>query len=112
MKYTIVILILISSLKGFSQNDTIQKNVIIKPYSIRLGRPNTEKEQPLFFLDGIIINSSEFQKLKPETIESITILKDSAAAALFSTRGNNGVIIIKTKKLSKRELRKMKKKDS
>ncbi len=112
MKYTLVILVLISSLKGFSQNDTIQKNVIIMPDSIRLGRPSDEKNQPLFILDGKPIDYSTFQKLNPETIESITVLKDSAAAALYSTRGNNGAIIIKTKKLSKRELRKMKKKDS
>lgn len=69
-----------------------------------------EVKQPLFILDGKPINNNEFQNIKPETIESVTVLKDSAAKDLFDGQARNGIIIIKTKKLSKKELRKMKKK--
>jgi len=69
---------------------------------------------PLFVVDGIIIppdrasakgfsvnalgsGNSPISWLNPSDIESIDVLKDAAAAAVYGSRGANGVIIIKTK---------------
>lgn len=107
---SLAITMLLLGLKSYCQLDTIKKTDSSKPVLIRLGRPATENNQPLFILDGKPIDSKEFQNIKPETIESVTVLKDSASR-FFCHRSNNGVIIITTKKISKRELRKMKKKE-
>lgn len=92
--------------------DDILKNGSPNYVPIRIGRPGANDNPPLYILDGKFINDKEFQKLKPENIESVKVLKDSAATALYGSRGIKGVIIITTKKLSKRELIKLKKKDS
>lgn len=70
---------------------------------------STPTKEPLYILDGKPVSAKEIQNMNPEAIESMTILKDSAASQ-FCNRQTNGIIIIKTQKYSKRELRKMKKK--
>lgn len=107
MKFIIIILLLFASLKSYGQLDTIHSS---KPVLIRIGRPANDNSQPLFIIDGKPIGYDEFQNINPGTIESVTVLKDSLAENLFSGQARNGVIIIKTKKFSKREVRKMKKK--
>jgi TonB-linked SusC/RagA family outer membrane protein len=52
--------------------------------------------QPLIVVDGIPGGSLE--AIAPEDIESIDILKDGSAAAIYGTRGTNGVILVTTKK--------------
>lgn len=53
---------------------------------------------PLFIIDGIVRDgSSEFQRLNPEDIESISFLKD-ATAAIYGMNSANGAIIVTTKK--------------
>jgi TonB-linked SusC/RagA family outer membrane protein len=53
---------------------------------------------PLYVIDGVAREGgSEFQRINPEDIESISVLKD-AAAAIYGRRGGNGVIIVTTKK--------------
>jgi TonB-linked SusC/RagA family outer membrane protein len=54
--------------------------------------------QPLYIMDGIPIENGYFQTLNPEDIETMTILKDASAKALYGSRGSNGVIVITTKK--------------
>ncbi|HEY0040024.1 MAG TPA: SusC/RagA family TonB-linked outer membrane protein, partial [Flavisolibacter sp.] len=53
---------------------------------------------PLYVMDGIPIESNYFQTINPEDIESVTVLKDASAKALYGSRGSNGVIVITTKK--------------
>lgn len=50
---------------------------------------------PLVLVDGIPM---DMDNLDPTTIESVTILKDAAAAAIYGARAANGVIVIKTKR--------------
>lgn len=50
---------------------------------------------PLVLIDGIPGN---LRTVVPEDIESIDVLKDGAAAAIYGTRGTNGVILITTRK--------------
>ncbi|MCG8582369.1 MAG: TonB-dependent receptor [Bacteroidales bacterium] len=53
---------------------------------------------PLYIMDGIPINSSQFSSLNQNDIESINILKDATAASLYGSRASNGVIVITTKR--------------
>jgi len=52
---------------------------------------------PLWVVDGFPM-SSGISFLNPNDIESMTILKDASATAIYGSRGANGVIIVKTKK--------------
>jgi TonB-dependent starch-binding outer membrane protein SusC len=54
--------------------------------------------QPLVIVDGI---PSSISLVAPEDIESIDILKDGSAAAIYGTRGSNGVILITTTKVKR-----------
>ena len=64
--------------------------------------------QPLYVIDGVPATSGDWSSgnisttamsfLNPSDIESITILKDAAAASLYGSRASNGVILITTKK--------------
>lgn len=56
-------------------------------------RPNV----PLFVLNGFIVPISRILQLDPERVESITILKDAAATAIYGSRASNGVIVVETK---------------
>ncbi len=55
---------------------------------------------PLYVLDGVPFNGS-LNSLSTDEIESITVLKDASAAALYGSRAANGVIMIATKRGSK-----------
>lgn len=50
---------------------------------------------PLIQVDGV---EREFSQIDPNEIESITVLKDASATAVFGVRGANGVILITTKR--------------
>lgn len=50
---------------------------------------------PLVLVDGIPM---DMNNLDPTTIESVTVLKDAAAAAIYGSRAANGVIVVKTKR--------------
>ena len=52
----------------------------------------------LYVLDGIPIENGFFQNINPSDIETITVLKDASAKALYGSRGSNGVIVITSKK--------------
>ncbi len=51
--------------------------------------------QPLILIDGI---PGDLNTVAPQDIESIDVLKDGSAAAIYGTRGTNGVILITTKR--------------
>ncbi|MEM7106628.1 MAG: TonB-dependent receptor [Bacteroidota bacterium] len=59
--------------------------------------------QPLYVVDGIPYAGNP--NLVPEEIESITVLKDGAAAAVYGTRASNGVILITTKTAKGKDLK-------
>ena len=74
---------------------------------------NMNKNQPLFIVDGVPITNEVFGStgrnnqeadygngagfVNPDDVESMTVLKGPSATALYGSRGQNGVIIIKTK---------------
>lgn len=53
--------------------------------------------QPLIMLDGTETNYTAMQLLDPNTIESISVLKDKSAKAIYGPKADNGVILITTK---------------
>jgi len=53
--------------------------------------------EPLFVVDGMPTNASQFRNLNAEDIEAVSILKDAAATSIYGNRGANGVVLIKTK---------------
>ena len=53
--------------------------------------------EPLYIVNGIELPYEIFAALNPMHIESIDILKDASATAIYGTRGINGVIILKLK---------------
>lgn len=59
------------------------------------GAGSINDNSPLYVVDGII---STIANLNPADIESISILKDAASAAIYGSRGANGVVIVTTKK--------------
>lgn len=49
---------------------------------------------PVFIMDGFEISVSKLYDMDPSRIESVTILKDAAATALYGSRAANGVVVI------------------
>lgn len=76
------------------------QNVIIRGIgSLRSGT------QPLYVVDGFLLDNSDngvatnpLNFLNPNDIESIEVLKDASASALYGSRASNGVVVITTKK--------------
>ena len=58
----------------------------------------TSGNDPLYVIDGIPTESSVFSQLDASDIESIEVLKDASAAAIYGSRGSCGVILITTKR--------------
>lgn len=59
------------------------------------GRSTVNGQQPLTLVDGV---ERDFQALDPREVESITVLKDASATAVYGVRGANGVIIVTTRR--------------
>lgn len=53
---------------------------------------------PIYVVDGSIMTSREMTSINPDDIETMTILKDAAAAALYGSRAGNGVVVVTTKR--------------
>lgn len=66
-------------------------------FTIRLRGLSTigANQEPLIVVDGIA--GADFQSVDPNDIESMEVLKDASAAAIYGTRGSSGVILITTK---------------
>ncbi|GAB3432054.1 TonB-dependent receptor [Niabella aquatica] len=65
---------------------------------IRGNRSLSASNSPLYVVDGVpLMSASSIETLNPRDIESIDILKDASATAIYGSRGANGVIIVTTK---------------
>lgn len=72
-----------------SGNPTEQANIMLRGISTLKGLTT-----PLILINGV---AGDLNTVAPEEIESVDVLKDASAAAIYGTRGANGVIIITTK---------------
>lgn len=60
-----------------------------------IGSLDAERAKPLIMVDGV---ERSFYRMDPNEVESITVLKDASATAVFGVRGANGVILVTTKR--------------
>jgi TonB-linked SusC/RagA family outer membrane protein len=65
--------------------------------NIRGVRSLTASNSPLFVVDNIPLITGGIENINPGDIESIDVLKDASATAIYGSRGANGVVIITTK---------------
>ena len=64
---------------------------------IRGERSVNATNDPLYVVDNIPLTSGGIEYLNPNDIESIDVLKDASATAIYGSRGANGVVIVTTK---------------
>lgn len=81
------------SMRGTSSFPTTETSSLKSNYQ---NQPN----QPLFILDGFDTTAETIMDMDMNRIESITILKDASAKALYGSKAANGVIVIETKRLA------------
>ena len=62
------------------------------------GRGNLGTSAPLYVIDGAIADASFFSNLDPNSIESISFLKDAASSSIYGSRAAYGVVLVTTKK--------------
>jgi TonB-linked SusC/RagA family outer membrane protein len=58
----------------------------------------TQDNSPLYVVDGFPLESANNNSINPADIETIDVLKDASATAIYGSRGANGVIMITTKR--------------
>ncbi|MBN2520083.1 MAG: TonB-dependent receptor [Bacteroidales bacterium] len=89
----------IDALKGLSPGVSITQNNGVPGSGNKIfirGIGTTGNYNPLYIVDGIAVGDIDY--LSPSDIESIDVLKDAASAAIYGSRGANGVILVTTKK--------------
>ncbi|MCJ8153902.1 SusC/RagA family TonB-linked outer membrane protein [Chryseobacterium sp. SSA4.19] len=69
---------------------------------VRGGSSLNASNEPLLVVDGLPLDGVSLSTINPNDIESFSILKDAASTAIYGSRGSNGVLLITTKKGSKR----------
>ena len=97
--------LLIGKAAGVVVNTTSGEAGAATQIRIRGGASITANNDPLIVLDNIPLETSgisgmanPLSTINPNDIESITLLKDASATAIYGSRASNGVIIIKTKR--------------
>ncbi|MDX1639392.1 MAG: SusC/RagA family TonB-linked outer membrane protein, partial [Balneolaceae bacterium] len=90
-----------------SLTDALQGKVAGVHVTPTSGRPGSQPEirirgvgtlnnsSPLYVVDGMLLDDISF--LSPQDVESIEVLKDASATAIYGSRGANGVVLISTK---------------
>ncbi|MGL5318204.1 MAG: TonB-dependent receptor [Bacteroidales bacterium] len=68
------------------------------------GRGNLGSSEPLYVIDGAIADATFFSNLDPNSIESISFLKDAASSAIYGSRAAYGVVLVTTKNGKKDKL--------
>jgi len=75
-----------------SQSDAYQSNISIRGQSTLFSKPD-----PLIVIDNFPYEG-DLENINPADVESITVLKDAAAASIWGAKAANGVIVVTTKK--------------
>ena len=58
----------------------------------------SRSSEPLFVVDGVALSQGGINAINPNDIESVQVLKDASATAIYGTRGANGVVVITTRR--------------
>ncbi len=104
-----VVLIYLKNGESVSQNGTAEKVVIGYNNDLKVkkldgsgfgnlnknnGGDSFDKAKPLLLINGIIAENQSFDNIKPETIKSVSVLKNATAIEKYGDHGKNGVIEI------------------
>ncbi|WP_179354304.1 SusC/RagA family TonB-linked outer membrane protein [Winogradskyella vidalii] len=81
------------NISSFSGQPGTNKNDVV----IRGNASLSGSSDPLYVIDGVPLTQAFFRNLNQNEIESVTVLKDASATAVYGNRGTNGVILITTK---------------
>ncbi|PVH26232.1 M56 family metallopeptidase [Sphingobacterium corticibacter] len=76
----------------FQRDSTITKIVKVS---------SGNEPKPLYVLDGVIIKESDMNGVDPNNIESISVLKDNSATAIYGEQAKNGAVLISTKSFNR-----------
>lgn len=82
----------LSAIQRSGQPGADEPNIFIRGF----GSLTEGRSSPLIIVDGVERRS--FAQLDPNNVESISVLKDASATAVYGVRGANGVIVIQTKR--------------
>jgi TonB-linked SusC/RagA family outer membrane protein len=83
---------------GSDPNQTLNVEIRGKTSVIGLTEEyGTDPNQPLFILDGFESSLSTISDLSMDRVQSITILKDASATAIYGSKAANGVVVVETK---------------
>jgi TonB-linked SusC/RagA family outer membrane protein len=85
----------VAGVKIIERNGAPGGNAMIR---VRGTNSINSSNDPLFVVDGIVGVSNALSILNPNEIQSMDVLKDASATAIYGARGSNGVIIITTKR--------------
>ena len=69
-------------------------------------------KEPLYVMDGKIVDKETIDGLQPGTIERIDVLKDEAATSMYGEMGKNGVVVFTSKGQPKQGVKKSKQRKS
>ena len=91
----------------FVISDDDKENIFEEDHAYITGKSNAgikitsiDGKEPLFIIDGKEITKRELNSLNPDNIDSISVLKDKSATAVYGDKGKDGVVLITTKKKS------------
>jgi len=89
------------AMQGAAPNVIIQSNSYdpnnqSTTFNVR-GVTSTTSSSPLFVIDGVVADDGAFNRLNPNDVENISVLKDAGAAAIYGSRSAAGVILVTTK---------------
>jgi len=104
MKATIILLTFMVFLTVISFGQAIEPSYDSMQVTAGEKKQNADQIQklkvnrPLFIVNGKEMNTEQAAQINPETIESVTVLKNKQATDLYFSKGENGVILIKLKK--------------
>jgi len=87
----------LSSIQGTVPGVTIISRPGQDPSINFRGRGNLKESNPLYVIDGAISDAAFFSNLDPNSIESISFLKDAASSAIYGSRAAYGVVLVTTK---------------
>jgi TonB-linked SusC/RagA family outer membrane protein len=82
--------------RSYNPNDQ-QMNINIR------GVGTMNNNDPLIVIDGLVSDNASLNKLNPNDIENVSVLKDAGTAAIYGSRGANGVLLVTTKKGQKNQ---------
>jgi len=80
----------------FSRNGMIPQKIAVNNQQIINVKMQAYSAKPLFIVDGK--EADDISSINPDSIESMSVLKEQSAIAVYGEKGKNGVILITTKK--------------